>query len=86
MAKIDLLQAILKDSNYHLSLFRAKEIDALRQKVFTKKVRGRETAFVTCVIRGKDIQLKPEEIVRQLYAQRLIEQYGDGGFVMRLIQ
>lgn len=76
MAKIDLLQTILKDSNYHLSLFRAKEIDALRQKVFTKKVRGKETAFVTCVIREKDIQLKPEEIVRQLYAQRLIEQYG----------
>ena len=76
MAKIDLLQAILKDSNYHLSLFRAKEIDALRQKVFTKKVRGKETAFVNCIIREKDIQLKPEEIVRQLYAQRLMEQYG----------
>jgi len=76
MAKIDLLQAILKDSNYHLSLFRTKEIDALKKKVFTKKVRGKETAFVTCVIREKDIQLKPEEIVRQLYARRLIDQYG----------
>lgn len=76
MNKIDLLRAILKDSSYHLSIFRAKEIDALRHKVFTKKVRGKETAFVTCIIRDKDIQLKPEEIVRQLYAYRLIEQYG----------
>ena len=29
-----------------------------------------------CIIRDKDIQLKPEEIVRQLYASRLIEKYG----------
>ena len=28
-----------------------------------------------CIVREKDIQLKPEEIVRQLYATRLIEQY-----------
>ena len=59
-----MIQNILKDGNYHLSLFRAKDIDALRKKVFTKKVRGKETAFVTCIIREKDIQLKPEEIVR----------------------
>lgn len=76
MAKDDLIQTILKDSDYHLSLFKEKEIDALRSKIFTKTVRGRETAFVTCIIREKDIQLKPEEIVRQLYTQRLIEQYG----------
>jgi len=76
MAKIDLIQTILKDSNYHLTLFRASEIDALRKKVSTKVVRGKETACVSCVIRGKEIQLKPEEIVRQLYAHRLIEDYG----------
>ncbi len=76
MAKDDLIQTILKDSNYHLSFFTVKEIDVLRKKVFTKKVRGKETAFVKCIIRDKDIQLKPEEIVRQLYANRLMEQYG----------
>jgi len=76
MAKDDLIQTILADSNYHLSLFTVKEIDVLRKKVFTKKLHGREKAFVTCIIRDKDIQLKPEEIVRQLYTHRLIEQYG----------
>ena len=76
MAKEDLIQTILKDSNYHLSLFTKKEIDVLRKKIFTKKRRGREVAFVNCIIRNKDIQLKPEEIVRQLYTNRLIEQYG----------
>lgn len=74
--KTDILQAILKDSSYSLSLFSAEEIDALREKVFTKENRGKETAFVNCIIRNKDIQLKPEEVVRQLYATRLVEQYG----------
>ena len=59
-----------------LSLFSDDEIQALRGKIFTKTARGKETPFVNCIVRGKDIQLKPEEIVRQLYAARLIEQYG----------
>ena len=39
-------------------------------------MKEKETQFVTCIVRDKDIQLKPEEIVRQLYATRLIKQYG----------
>ncbi len=31
---------------------------------------------MTCIVRDKEIQLKPEEIVRQLYAVRLIKEYG----------
>lgn len=76
MTQTDILQSILKDSNYNLSLFSTEEIEALREKVFTKEARGKETAFINCVVRDKGIQLKPEEVVRQLYATRLIEQYG----------
>lgn len=76
MIQIDFLQKILRDSNYTLTLFSLEEIDLFREKVFTKTIRDKETAFVNCVVRDKEIQLKPEEIVRQLYAIRLIEQYG----------
>ena len=76
MTQPDIIQTILRDSNYHLALFGEAEIDALREKVFTKKTRGQETPFVKCIVRNKDIRLKPEEVVRQLYASRLIEQYG----------
>ena len=74
----DIIQEILKDSDYHLDLFREQEIATLREKVFVKTIRGRDIPHVKCIVRGKDIQLKPEEIVRQLYAARLIgqEQYG----------
>ena len=76
MANTDILQTILKDSNYNLSLFSDNETEALRKKAFTKETRGKETPFIKCVVRDKDIQLKPEEVVRQLYATKLIEQYG----------
>ena len=75
MTQPDIIQTILKDSKYHLAMFSDDEIDALRQQVFTKVHRGKETPFVKCIVRGKDIQLKPEEIVRQLYATRLINEY-----------
>ena len=72
----DILQTILSDSNYHLSLFQQGEIQSLRSRVFMKKVRGKDAPYVKCVVRGRDIRLKPEEVVRQLYALRLVEQYG----------
>jgi len=76
MKQPDIIQTILKDSNYHLTLFTEDEINKLREKVFTQTLRGKETSFIKCIVRDKDIQLKPEEIVRQLYAARLIKKYG----------
>ena len=32
--------------------------------------------MVKCIVRDKDVHLKPEEVVRQLYASRLINHYG----------
>ena len=76
MEQTDIIQTILKDSNYNLALFTEEEIKFIRQKICTKTVRGKKTPFINCIIRNKDIQLKPEEVVRQLYAARLINQYG----------
>lgn len=76
MKTTDVLAEILKDSNYSLSLFSKKETESLNSRVVIKKVRGKDTPYVNCIIRDKEIQLKPEEIVRQLYASRLMEQYG----------
>ena len=76
MVANDILQTILKDSNYNLLLFSAEEIETLRAGIFTKTAKNKEIAFIKCVIRNKEIQLKSEEIVRQLYATRLIGLYG----------
>ena len=76
MVQQDIIQTILKDSDYHLTLFTEDEINKLRDRICIKPYRGKETPFVKCIKREKDIQLKPEEVVRQLYAKRLIDEYG----------
>lgn len=75
MTTSDIIQEILKDGNYHLSLFKKSEIDALRKDISTKTVNGKKIPTIKCIIRGKEVQLKPEEIVRQIYAARLIKHY-----------
>lgn len=70
MNQNDIIQTALKDSSYNLSLFTPAEIETLRNRVVIKESKGRKTPFVTCIIRDKDVQLKPEEIVRQLYASK----------------
>ena len=70
MTQPDIIQTILKDSNYHLDLFDTSEIQRLRQRI-----EGKKTPITYCPIRGKAVQLKPEELIRQLYVERLLNRY-----------
>ena len=65
------IQNILKDSNYSLSIFEPKFVDELEQKITIKK----DKPHIECLIREKEIILKPEEVVRQLYLAKLLEEY-----------
>ena len=76
MTQQNIIQTVLNDGSYRLGLFDRTEIRSLSDKVFPKTVRGKEIPHVQCIIRGTDIQLKPEEVVRQLYATRLVNRYG----------
>ncbi|SEA79803.1 type I restriction enzyme HsdR N-terminal domain-containing protein [Psychroflexus halocasei] len=70
------LTEILRDSNYKLTQFTTDQVETLEKNIFLKEVRGKEVPFINCLVRRKDIQLKPEEAVRQLYLMVLNEQYG----------
>jgi len=63
---------IIKDSNYNFSLFRKELVDELENKINVKNGKP----YAACVIRDKEIVLKPEEVVRQLYLMKLIKEYG----------
>ncbi len=76
MLQTDIIQTLLKDSRYHLELFTEAELAALRAKIQKQIVKGKEVPFVNCAVRNKAIQLKPEELIRQLYVQRLVNHYG----------
>lgn len=57
-------------------LFSEAENNALDERSFQKELRGKQVTYVTCLVRGKDVQLKPEERNRQLWLSRLIEKLG----------
>jgi len=58
-----------------LALFSQAERQALQSRIRLHEIRGKPVPMVTCVVRDKDIQLKPEEVVRQLFAARLLQDY-----------
>ncbi len=69
------ISEILKDSNYKLTQFKTEHLEKLESSIFEKEVKGKKTYFVTCLVRKKEIQIKPEEIVRQLFLLSLHEDY-----------
>jgi len=65
------LSEILKDSQYKIDLFTEQEIKSLEERIFYKE----KTPYLKCIIRDKDIKLTPEEVVRQVYTEKLIKKY-----------
>lgn len=57
-------------------LFSEDEIRALEARVIMRESRGKQVPYVTCLVRGKEVQLKPEERTRQLWLARLIDKLG----------
>ena len=53
MVQQDIIQTILKDSDYHLTLFTEDEINKLRDRICIKPYRGKETPFVKCIKRRR---------------------------------
>lgn len=68
---------IIKDTNYKSEQFSAEAIARLNERIVENTDRnGKTTAKVKCLVRNKDIVLKPEEVVRQLFIDRLMNDYG----------
>ena len=68
---------ILKDSAYKTEQFADEAITKLNEKIVVKEDKnGKQYAVVECLVRKKDIKLNPEEVVRQLFIDKLINEYG----------
>lgn len=66
------ISQIIKDSDYEFSIFNQGLVRKLEKKITEKDGKF----YAPCVIRDKEVILKPEEVVRQLYAMKLLEEYG----------
>lgn len=68
---------ILKDSDYKAEQFSDEAIARLNARIEERiDKKGKASAVAKCLVRKKDIVLKPEEVVRQLFIDRLINEYG----------
>lgn len=71
-----IISKIVADSNYKIEQFNQTEIDNVESLITTKTdKKGKEVYYVKCQIRDKDIKLTDEELVRQLYINKLINEY-----------
>lgn len=66
------LDAIMNGSNHKLSQFSKASINAFEERIIEKSGKY----YAKCLVRGKDIVIKPEEAVRQLYIEKLVSEYG----------
>jgi type I restriction enzyme M protein len=57
-------------------LFSEEETRALDARVVMRESRGKQAPYVTCLVREKEVLLKPEERTRQLWLARLIDKLG----------
>lgn len=71
-----ILSDILKDSNYKLTQFSQEQIAMFEASINIKEYKGKDSAYVTCLVRKKEIKLTPEEAVRQLYVLVLRDNFG----------
>lgn len=71
-----ILSDILKDSNYKLTQFSPEQIVMFEKSINIKDIKGKDTAYVNCLVRKKEIKLTPEEAVRQLYVLVLRDNFG----------
>jgi len=69
---VQLAQLVQSDGKYDLTIFSPESIDRIEKNIFKKG----NIPFLKCYKRNKDIQAKPEEIVRQLMIDKLINEYG----------
>jgi len=65
---------MLKEQTGHgLSIFDIEEISAFEKDIFVKN----DKPYIKCFVKpDTERQLKPEEIIRQLFARKLVKQYG----------
>ncbi len=70
-----LLNDIFKNSDYNDTQFSEASIESLQRRIIIKNIRDVETPYIECLSRKKDIRLTPEEAVRQLFLDKLINSY-----------
>ena len=68
---VDIADLTRSSGKYDLVIFSRESIDRVEKSIFEKDKKH----VITCLKREKDIQAKPEEVIRQLMLDKLIHEY-----------
>ncbi|GMB96768.1 N-6 DNA methylase [Helicobacter sp. NHP22-001] len=69
------LDQILKTSQ--IKYFSSRAIQALEERLIATTDKNGNTSYkVSCLARHKEVALKPEEVIRQLFIDQLVQEYG----------
>lgn len=72
-----ILNSIIKESNYKLTQFSQEAIDSVERNIEIRQdKKGHDVVYVNCFVRNKFVKLTPEELIRQLYIYKLTTEYG----------
>ena len=67
---------ILKDTELSLKQFTQEQIKNFEKRIEEKDLGEGVKPYAKCIIRDKEILIKPEEIIRQLFAEKLMNEFG----------
>lgn len=72
-----ILNSIIKESNYKLTQFSQEAIDSVERNIEIRQdKKGNDVVYANCFVRNKFVKLTPEELIRQLYIYKLTTEYG----------
>lgn len=70
------LNELFKNSGHDYSLFSQEAISFVENGIEMRKTAKGKVPYFTCQVRNKEIRLTPEEVIRQLYIHKLLNEYG----------
>lgn len=79
-----ILKNLLRSSPYGLTQFSKERIEDLEKRVEMRAAANGDVPYIQCRVRNRRIKLTPEEVVRQLYLDVLIDDLGYGADRIRV--
>lgn len=70
------LNELFKKSGHDYSLFSEEAISFIENGIVIKETAKGDVPYFNCQVRNKEIKLTPEEVIRQLYIHKLLNEYG----------
>ena len=81
MSQFKIAELVKAENKYDITLFSKERIDHIESRIIDKEGKP----YIKCLIREKEVQAKPEEIIQQLVLDKLLNQYDYPAELIRVL-